>query len=1010
MAFGGACGLHTLLRWTVDRHGGLEHGAEGFGPSWLARHGQRQGRCHFGCYLCRGSRSGPRLLRALRGDGTPGATGQSGRQLTHNSTFASQSHSHGHVLGSQGTGSQTAKAVPHAGASGTATPGRAIRMDLGLQRSFLPIWSWLGWSGCAQQKLLGAGSTISAGPNAGLFWGGAKDWSSSTFPSARQRAQRHEETLQQKGRSLACLSPLGGAGGWQHGRLEEGASFAGYVATVSQLARFHLATRSWPLGPRLGFSFTRSRGTLFAQSCNLWGVGRPRSQGLWFSSSFTHSKQSTLRQWIRHVVGGNGRRKLARDLREQRMASPRLASTSAMAMGWLGRQLLVNQMGTWLPLWLDPRRANAKQLADQEDMGEPLPRPSLEEVDNVCKTYKHTAGLGHDCINPKAILQLPVELRVRFIDLLMAFEAQLVKPLSWSHMMVLRPKPSGGHTIGLTAAPLRLLSRLRRPLAQKWENEHDAPVLLGLSRQSVRPCRLGTLHHGGGSKGAAAVGGFLVTRSGKVLTSTSGTTTSGKKAGQPVFPRDFWLVGALHDEGWRFLEADKCATFPFWAFGTILPGCSGATTAAKLMLATLLETVATRLPTYRLWNVVDDISGHVAGYSQDGASPHCRSGQASGGRPPGTRSAALQGQIQSPHRWPGQAQACPSCSSWRCSGSTSAIRHATWEPICSWAGGGGRSSSRGGWRGLQRERSASGSCARQGHTLASSPSLALMQGCFGVPRFWASLRHSSNQSESTRPKPHTGSAEGKTQPQRCWPTPRQRGQKHRSGLSTSSTSHLGLGDGSLGRHSRPRHHAGCTARLPGQAQSSQAAVVRRNGRSGHLSCSRSCGCAGARSPRDTSLTHDGTKIDLLAVAPKTVGYWVDQASLLWSDSSARWNQSKGPLFWEATRPLLVSGKMEGWSLWHQNVLVKLVSRGIWTQERLARLRGEEDGSCQLCNDGPGTMFHRCYECPALQAQKETCTSHRRCAWLHALWVRITGSSLHMAFFLTLARHSSNRFS
>ena len=66
-------------------------------------------------------------------------------------------------------------------------------------------------------------------------------------------------------------------------------------------------------------------------------------------------------------------------------------------------------------------------------------------------------------------------------------------------------------------------------------------------------------------------------------------------------------------EGWRFLEADKCATFPFWAFGTILPGCSGATTAAKLMLATLLETVATRLPTYRLWNVVDDISGHVAG-------------------------------------------------------------------------------------------------------------------------------------------------------------------------------------------------------------------------------------------------------------------------------------------------------------------------------------------------------------------------------------------------------------
>ena len=35
-------------------------------------------------------------------------------------------------------------------------------------------------------------------------------------------------------------------------------------------------------------------------------------------------------------------------------------------------------------------------------------------------------------------------------------------------------------------------------------------------------------------------------------------------------------------------------------------------------------------------------------------------------------------------------------------------------------------------------------------------------------------------------------------------------------------------------------------------------------------------------------------------------------------------------------------------------------------------------------------------------QKEMCTSHRRCAWLHAQWVLNTGSSLHTAFFLILA--------
>ena len=128
----------------------------------------------------------------------------------------------------------------------------------------------------------------------------------------------------------------------------------------------------------------------------------------------------------------------------------------------------------------------------------------------MCKTYKHTAGLGHDCINRKAILQLPVELRVRFIDLLMAFEAKLVKPLSWSHMMVLRPKPSGGHrTIGLTVAPLRVLSRL---LAQKWENDHDAAYFWGCQGKA---CDRAAWPHS--IMVAAAVGGFFVTRPGKVL-------------------------------------------------------------------------------------------------------------------------------------------------------------------------------------------------------------------------------------------------------------------------------------------------------------------------------------------------------------------------------------------------------------------------------------------------------------------------------------------------------------
>ena len=123
---------------------------------------------------------------------------------------------------------------------------------------------------------------------------------------------------------------------------------------------------------------------------------------------------------------------------------------------------------------------------------------------------------------------------------------------------------------------------------------------------------------------------------------------------------------------------------------------------------------------------------------------------------------------------------------------------------------------------------------------------------------------------------------------------------------------------------------------------------------------------------------------------------------MWSDSSAHCDNSKGPLFLGAIRPLLVSGKLEGWSLWNRNVLFKLVSRGIWTQDRLSRLRGWEDDRCQLCHDGPGTMFHRCYECPALQTERDMHVSQevRQAAVQRTVCTRHFPWSCH---------HTANRF-
>ena len=142
-----------------------------------------------------------------------------------------------------------------------------------------------------------------------------------------------------------------------------------------------------------------------------------------------------------------------------------------------------------------------------------------------------------------------------------------------------------------------------------------------------------------------------------------------------------------------------------------------------------------------------------------------------------------------------------------------------------------------------------------------------------------------------------------------------------------------------------------------------------------------CGATDAR----RLTTHDGTKIDLLAVAPKTVGFWVDQASLLWPVSSARWNTSKGTLFWEAIRPVLVAGKLEGWSLWHRNVLVKLVSRGICSKERLSRLRGEAQFSIAATS-------------ALLCRPTGTCTSRRSCGRRRGPLSHNAGNSFYMGIY------------
>ena len=123
-----------------------------------------------------------------------------------------------------------------------------------------------------------------------------------------------------------------------------------------------------------------------------------------------------------------------------------------------------------------------------------------------------------------------------------------------------------------------------------------------------------------------------------------------------------------------------------------------------------------------------------------------------------------------------------------------------------------------------------------------------------------------------------------------------------------------------------------------------------------------------------------------------MGIWEDQASLLWSDSSAHLNHSKGPLFCKPSGRLLVSDKLEG--------VVTLASERA-DQAGLARSldpgvgwRGSVERTTagfQLRKRRPRHQVPTAAASARPCRQRVTCTSHRSCARRHVLfWGLNTG--------------------
>ena len=130
-------------------------------------------------------------------------------------------------------------------------------------------------------------------------------------------------------------------------------------------------------------------------------------------------------------------------------------------------------------------------------------------------------------------------------------------------------------------------------------------------------------------------------------------------------------------------------------------------------------------------------------------------------------------------------------------------------------------------------------------------------------------------------------------------------------------------------------------------------------------------------------THVGTTIDLLAVAPKT--------TLLWSDSSAHWNHSEGPLFWG--KP---SGRCSSLASWRAGHFGIGTCWSSWSREASGRKSGSR-GSGETTRTAASSVTRTLAPCST------DATNHRRCARRHILLSRNTGNSLHRAFSLAQAR-------
>ena len=264
---------------------------------------------------------------------------------------------------------------------------RSASIGPGRQRNPPTIWSWHGWSGCAKLQR-GAAFTTSTELSAGPSWEGAKGWSSSTFPSAQVSRKDTRRSCSKKAgawRSLRRLvaQAVGNLAAWRNGRTSQYTTQRS-VHTIASISLLDLG----PWDP--GWDFP-SQEALTHTSCNVECSGDWADQVTRVMLFIMSQKQQVVNaaaadsarcwgKWAKEAYQGSAG---AGHASSQGRSCWSTKCGHGCRYGWMGARRM--------PCSWPTRRTGENFCHDLHS----------ERSTKFARRTRATAGLGHDCINPK---------------------------------------------------------------------------------------------------------------------------------------------------------------------------------------------------------------------------------------------------------------------------------------------------------------------------------------------------------------------------------------------------------------------------------------------------------------------------------------------------------------------------------------------------------------------------------------------------------------------------------